>query len=233
MRGPYPPDGTHHAEVEEFSLWETGGGGNSLHELRHVLEAATEFDPRRRLSMADFRDELNAWLSRNAYVEFRRRGEWSRVRFGWEAMHGRPERYRRDMEETRSMMRRSIWKIAQALTGDPDTPIKELDRGGEMFGDYDWQPNTEDDGYVPDGTIWMATDFSEGRRIVLEAVLDEGDVCFIAESQEIGPPLSLERSWGPTKWVRARMPRTANLTDKLSDDVVSWLAAAGAAGETN
>lgn len=230
MRGPYPPDGTHHAEVEEFSLWETGGGGNSLPELRHVLEAATEFNPRRRLSMTDFRDELSAWISRNADVEFRPRGERPRFRFGWEAMHGRPERLRRDMEETRSMMRRSTWKIAHALTGDPDAEFEEPDRAGEILGDYEWEPNTEDDGYIPDGTIWMSTTFHEGRRIVLEAILDEGDTCFIAESHTIGPPLSLERSWGPTEWVRARMPRTADLTEKLADDIVDWLTANGTSG---
>lgn len=39
-RGPYPPDGTHRADGEEFSLWETDGG-ESLPPLRHVLEAAT------------------------------------------------------------------------------------------------------------------------------------------------------------------------------------------------
>lgn len=59
-RGPYPPDGTHRADAEEFSLWETGGDMHSLTALRHVLEAATEFESQRRLSMSDFRDELHA-----------------------------------------------------------------------------------------------------------------------------------------------------------------------------
>ena len=74
-RGPYPPDGTHHAEREEFSLWEAGGGTHSLEALRHVLEAATEFGPDRRLSMANFRDELRAWLRKYAEEKFRARAD--------------------------------------------------------------------------------------------------------------------------------------------------------------
>ena len=87
-RGPYPPDGTHRADSEEFSLWGTGGGRHPLAALRHVLEAATEFDPRRRLSMADFRDELRAWLDRYAEVQFRRRGERPRFGFGGDVPSG-------------------------------------------------------------------------------------------------------------------------------------------------
>jgi serine/threonine protein kinase len=97
-RGPYPPDGTHRADSGEFSLWETGGDTPSLSALRHVLEAATEFDSRRRLSMTDFRDELRAWLLRYGGVEFRRRGDRPRLRVGWEALLGRSERARRDRE---------------------------------------------------------------------------------------------------------------------------------------
>ena len=84
-RGPYPPDGTHHADGEEFSLWETGGDARSmpaLAALRDVLEAATAFEPRRRLSMADFRDELQAWLRRYPDVQFGRRGDSARFPYG-------------------------------------------------------------------------------------------------------------------------------------------------------
>ena len=64
-RGPYAPDGTHRADSEGFSLWETGGGDKrTLDALRQVLEAATEFTDAVLLSMAHFRDELQAWLDR-------------------------------------------------------------------------------------------------------------------------------------------------------------------------
>ena len=131
-RGPYPPDGTHRADSEEFSLWETGGGRHTLAPLRHVLEAATEFDPNRRLSMADFRDELQAWLRQYPEVQFRRRGDRPRFRFGWESLLGRSERHRRDREETESVMLACISRIAKALTGDPEVAIAQNDHGGGM-----------------------------------------------------------------------------------------------------
>jgi hypothetical protein len=225
-RGPYPPDGTHRADAEEFSLWETGGDRNSLAALRHVLEAATEFDSRRRLSMAEFRDELQAWLDRYREVHFRRRGEWRSfhpgIGFGWEALLGRSERSRRDRQSTESMMVPCISKISDALTGDQDAPIEQSDDGW-VLGDYRWKPNTEDDGFIPDnGTIWMATEVCGGRRIMLEAVLDN-DVCFIAESQTEGPRWMLEQQWGPTEWSRPRMPRTARNVERLAEDIITWL----------
>ncbi len=227
-RGPYPPDGTHRADSEEFSLWETGGDRSTLAALRHVLEAATEFSPRRRLSMAAFGDELHAWLSRYSEAQFRRRGDWRSFRsgmgFGWEALLGRSERNRRDREETESMMLPCISKIAEALTGDTDAPIEQSDVGsGEVLGDYEWKPNTEEDGFMPaNGTIWMSTGVCDGRRIILEAVLDDS-VCFLAESQAEGPPWRLERQWGHTEWRRPRVPRTAGMVEQLAEDVVAWL----------
>jgi serine/threonine protein kinase len=229
-RGPYPPDGTHRADSGEFSLWEAGGDRPSLSVLRHVLEAATEFDPRRRLPMADFRDELRAWLHRYDRVEFRRRGDRPRRR-GFEALLGMSERARRDREETESMMTRCISKIAEALTGDQDASFAQNDDGGgDVLGDYGWVDNTEYDGFMPDnGTIWMATEVHDGRRIILEAVLDD-KVCFLAECQTSGPPWRLEQQWGRTEWVRPRMPRTADLVEKLAEDVVAWLAKTADAG---
>jgi serine/threonine protein kinase len=112
-RGPYPPDGTHHADSAQFSLWETGGGMSSLSALRHVLEAATEFEPDHRLSMAGFRDEL-----------------------------GMSGRYRRDREATESMMMPCISKIAEALTGTQDAQFAQQG-DGEILGDYGWKPDTE------------------------------------------------------------------------------------------
>jgi hypothetical protein len=71
---------------------------------------------------------------------------------------------------------------------------------------------------MPDhGTIWMATEVRDDRRIILDAVLDD-KVCFLAESQTGGPPWRLEQQWG-----RPRMPRTADLVEKLAEDVVAWL----------
>ena len=102
-----------------------------------------------------------------------------------------------------------------------DAAFAEQD-DGEVLGDYGWEPNTQDDGFMPDGTIWMATEVCNGSRIILEAVLDNG-VCFLAEFQAGGPPWSLERQWGCTEWGRPRMPRTAGIVMRLSEDIRAWL----------
>jgi Protein kinase domain len=224
-QGLYPPDGTHHADRHEFSLWETGGGTYALAALRQVLEAATEFSPGDRLSMADFRDELQAWLDRYPREPFRPRGDPPRFRMGLEAGLGLMERGRRDREETRLMMLPCIAKIADALTGDPQAWVERREgNGGEMLGSYGWEPTTDEDDFMPEnGTVWMATQSSGGRRIALEAVLDT-KLCFCAEAQSGGPPWSLERQWGPTEWSRPRMPRTARQVEQLTDRVIAGLA---------
>ena len=231
-RSPYPPDGTHRADRDEFSLWETHGG-SSLPPLRHVLEAATEFDQRHRLSMAEFRDELYAWLDQYAVVEFRRRGDRPRFRSGWDGLDAISERHRRDREETMSMMRSCIHKIAAVLTGDPEAWTEAPDHeGGEVLGVYGWEPTNDEDDFIPDnGTIWMATEVSGGRRIVLWAVLDD-DVCFIAESQAEGAHWTLEKQWGPTQWGRPRMLSTANQVRKLAEDVITWIAKTAPDGQS-
>ena len=230
-RGPYPPDGTHHADSQEFSLWEAGGSTFALAPLRQVLEAATEFNPGQRLSMAEFRDELRAWLGRYPEAQFRPRRDPPRFRTGWEAGVGLQERGRRDREETRSMMLPCISKIAEALADDAEAWAEKSDRnGGEMLGDYSWEPNTDEDDFMPEnGTIWMATETHGGRRVAVEAVLDT-DVCFRAEAQTGGPPWSLERQWGPTQWSRPRMPRTASQIETLTEDIIAWLMNTGDPG---
>ena len=63
-------------------------------------------------------------------------------------MLGMSERYRRDSEATRAMMLPCISRIATALTGEYDAFVEQGD--GVVLGDYGWQANTEDDGYMPD-----------------------------------------------------------------------------------
>ncbi|MGW7244277.1 serine/threonine protein kinase [Streptomyces sp. NPDC054804] len=223
-RGLYPPDGTHRVDAEEFSLWALGSGSATL-ALGHVLEAATQFQVRDRLEMADFHDELRAWLDRHT-------GDTARFApvGGRDGIVGRgwgpdlSDRYRRDAEATRTMMLPCIRRIAEALTGDPDAWSEGADRGNgdATLGEYGWIPNGED-GFVPDGgSLWMATHPHQGRRIVLEAVLDQ-DVCFLAEAHHGGPPWTLDQQWGPTPWHRARMPRTRDQAHQLADAVVAWL----------
>ncbi|MFD0449432.1 hypothetical protein ACFQ10_54950 [Streptomyces indonesiensis] len=86
------------------------------------------------------------------------------------------------------MMLPCIRRIAEVLTGDASAWSEGIDHnsGDATLGEYSWTPNSED-GFVPDGgTLWMATALHQGRRIVLEAVLDQ-DVCFLAEAQRSGP----------------------------------------------
>ena len=231
-RGPYPPDGTHRADGYEFSLWEAGGD-RALPALRHVLEAATEFDVHRRLRMADFRDELRAWLWQYSDVTFRPRRPQSRPRSGWESVRNITERIRRDREATRTQMIACIQDIAEALTGDSDKWIDgdQEEDGIIMLGDYDWEPNSED-GFEPESVIQLATQTQEGRRIVLEAVLD-GRVCFVAESQTDEPRWTLERQWNHTDWFRPRMPRSMQCAEQLTDEIVAFVASTKSANPPN
>ncbi|MFE0704712.1 protein kinase [Streptomyces sp. NPDC058872] len=218
-RGPYPPEGTHRVGAEEFNL-ATHGGGNAMTALEHVLEAATQHRVQDRLTMTDFHAELAAWLGRHAQTtRFR---PFGRPFMGGWGPHG--DRSRRDVEATRAMMLPCIRRIAEALTGDPDAWSEGInhDNGDRTLGEYGWIDNCEE-GFVPDGGfIWMATDLHDGRRIVLDALLDDG-VCFIAEAQRSGPPWVLEQQWGHTPWHRARMPRTADQVQQLTDAVVAWI----------
>ncbi|MER5881125.1 protein kinase [Streptomyces sp. NPDC001910] len=221
-RGSYPPDGTHRVDSEEFSLKHLGSGNATL-ALGHVLEAATQFQVRDRLTMDDFHAELRAWLDRHAAdaARFMPLKGW-RLGRGWgpDLM----DRHRRDTEATRAMLLPSIRRIAEALTGDTSAWSEGIDHdsGDATLGEYGWTPNSED-GFIPDGgTLWMATALHQGRRIVLEAVLDQ-DVCFLAEAQYGGPPWTLDQQWGHTSWQRPRMPRTLDQLQHLTDEVVTWL----------
>ncbi|MFB7998797.1 protein kinase [Streptomyces sp. NPDC056002] len=221
-RGSYPPDGTHRVDAEEFSLWALGSGNATL-ALGHVLEAATQFQVRDRLTMVDLHAELRAWLERYAGDAFRFTPFGGpRYRKGWGP--DLLDRHRRDVEATRAMMVPYIRRIAEALAGDADAWSEGIDHssGDTTLGEYGWSPNG-DDGFIPDGgALWMATHLHQGRRIVLEAVLDQ-DVCFLAEAQRGGPPWTLDQQWGHTPWHRARMPRTRDQLQQLTDEVVTWL----------
>ncbi|MFJ8158807.1 protein kinase [Streptomyces sp. NPDC094468] len=221
-RGPYPPDGTHRVDAEEFSLWALGSGNATL-ALGHVLEAATQFQARDRLTMDDFHAELRAWLDRHASDAARFTPlKGRRIGRGWGP--DLLDRHRRDAEATRAMMLPCIRRIAEALTGDASAWSEGIDHdsGDATLGEYRWTPNSED-GFVPDGgTLWMAPALHQGRRIVLEAVLDQ-DVCFLAEAQRSGTPWALDQQWGHTPWHRPRMPRTLDQLQHLTDEVVTWL----------
>lgn len=222
-KGAYPPDGTHRVDAQEFSLGSLGSRGATL-ALGHVLEAATQFRAHDRLTMADFHAELRTWLDHYATstAKFTPRTGLHFTR-GWGPDIS--DRHRRDRESTRAMMLPAIRRIAEALTGDARAWSEDIDHGNgdTTLGDYDWPQNCEE-GFIPDGgTIWLATDVHQGKRVVLQAVLD-AEVCFIAESHQGGPPWTLGRQWGATPWQRARMPRTLDQVERLTDEILAWLA---------
>ncbi|MFJ1673231.1 protein kinase [Streptomyces bottropensis] len=220
-RGPYPPDGTHRVDAEEFRLSSLGSPDATL-ALGHVLEAATEQQVHNRLTMADFHAELVSWLDRYATASARFTPFGSRSLGGWGPYLW--DRQRRDEEATRAIMRPCMRRIAEALTADADEWSEGIDHdnGDRTLGEYGWIDNCEE-GFIPDGgTIWMATHLHDGRRIVLEAVLD-GDVCFLAEAQRGGPPWALEQQRGPTSWHRPRMPGTIDQLERLTGEVLAWI----------
>lgn len=96
---------------------------------------------------------------------------------------------------------------------------------------YDWEPNSED-GFETESVIQMATQTQEGRRIVLEAVLD-GRVCFVAESQTDEPHWMLERQWNHTDWFRPRMPRSMQCAEQLTGEILAFVASTKSANPPN
>lgn len=221
-RGPYPPDGTHRVDGLEFSLW-TLGGGDASRDLGHLLEAATQFYPRDRLTMADFHAELLAWLARHSGE-----GSLGGGRGQFDYMRLRVERFNRDLEGTRDQIRPCIRRIAQALTSDPGDWTKKIDRLGSecTLGEYGWPPNSED-GFEPDATLSTATTTHQGRRIVLLAVFYNERVCFLCEAQSQTPGSqtgwSLDQQWGPSFEHRPRLPRAGAELEQLTGQVVEWL----------
>jgi len=178
--------------------------------------------------MADFRDELLAWLAQYPDVEFRPRRPQPTYQFGWEPLDNSLERIRHDREATRDQMSTCMREIAQAVANDPEAWIgddQEQD-GFVILGNYGWEPNSKD-GFEPDGgAIQLATTNAE-RLVVLEAVLD-GKVCFVGEYQTGGPSWVLEKQWGPTAWSRPRMPRTIHRIEQLTSEILAFIAAESA-----
>lgn len=221
-RGPYPPDGTHRADGDEFSMGDIGGA-SPLAELQQVLEAATEFSARSRLSMPAFRDELRAWLAHYPGEQFRRRSD----RPGYatlEAWGRQASQARQHKEYTDRMMVPYIRQLADALTGDPTAWVNENGEGnGEVLGNYDWDLVDDEGDFLGEGWVWKATTATGGRRIVLFAVLD-GYVSFVGESQTGGPPWQLEKHWGTTGWSRLRLPRTFDRLQEITDQAIAWIA---------
>ena len=68
----------------------------------------------------------------------------------------------------------------------------------------------------------MASEVCNGRRIVLEAVIDR-DVRFLAESQIGGPDWTLERQWGCTEWMARGCHVLPNYFASLSEEIRAWL----------
>ncbi|QIZ01264.1 protein kinase [Streptomyces sp. S1D4-11] len=230
--GRFPPDGPHRADAEEFVM-ELYDGSPGLSSLRHLLEAATQFDARNRLSMAGFRDELQVWSRRNGSDpdRFPARTSPRGVRAGdafWDAYTAIQ---RRDAQATQEIMQPSIRRLAEILTGnaanftlgpaDPGSLIED-----HLLADHGF-PRTHSAGSVPEGGMVVGTTGTYGgRRIVLVAVLD-GAVSFVAESHALGPGRnnvwSLEHHWAPTMGRRPRMPSADDDLATMTEQIVQWI----------
>lgn len=221
-RGNYPPDGTHRVDAEEFSLGTLGSAGATV-SLGHVLEAATQYRVADRLTMIEFHTELHTWLTRNAdRAEHFKALVTSSHRIGFTPYM--TTRHRRDVEVIQQIMKVGISRIAEALIGNTTAWRKEShddESRFELLGDYGWPPNSED-GFEPDDILWMTTHLHDGQRVVLAGVI-ERRVCFVAEAHHGGPPWTLRKQWGPTTWLRPRMPSAESDLQRLVDAIVGHI----------
>ena len=235
--GDYPPDGTHRADACEFAM-EQHSGSPGLASLRHLLEAATQFDVMKRLSMAEFHEELQVWVTRHSSD---RTLGIANSRGGLLAVD-----YQRQRAAVLATMRPSMQNLAEVLTGESwvwsageswvwsageSAGGFSLEENDGLLGNYDkFFDHTHTVGYVPEGgTVWCTTRTSDGRRLIVKAPVDDGEACFIIEYQAGDGAWTLEHQWDPTSWRRAGMPSSAEDLRQLTERVVAFIQASGSA----
>ncbi|WP_223733054.1 protein kinase domain-containing protein [Streptomyces purpurogeneiscleroticus] len=215
----FPPEGTHYEQGRAYSLWAEGAEASM--DLTPVLEAATAYEPNRRLTMASFRDELSAWLELHpdpvspSHPAFRR---------GLRALKAATAETRRHEDELRRMLPPQMRLLAWAQHGqsthwlgpavDARSPedVKLLDLHG--------YPDDPDYNEEVDGMCLMSTlPDEQGRRIVLGGFLMGTVTTLAAELQQDGALLD---SWSED--VNILLPTAAialrRMTQQAQDAIV-------------
>ncbi|MFD5015377.1 protein kinase domain-containing protein [Streptomyces chartreusis] len=184
MGQPYPPEGTHYPQGHEYSLWALGG--DAAMDLAPVMEAATAYEPRDRLSMAAFRDELAAWLELH-------RGPvapaHSAFRYGLRALEAATADVRRHEEELRRLLPEQMRRLAKAQHGERDRWLppalgEKHPAGVELIELHGYPDDPEYDMGVDGMALSSTVPDATGRRIVLGGFLMGTSTTLAAEIQQ-------------------------------------------------
>ncbi|WP_181140719.1 protein kinase [Streptomyces sp. Ru62] len=183
----YPPEGTHYVQGNEYSLW--AQGGEAAMDLAPVLEAATAYEPRARLTMAVFRAELAAWLELHpdpvapAHPALRK---------GFRAIEAVTVDMRRHEDELRRLLPDQMRRLATAQHGESDRWLPQALRerypeGVRLMDPHGYPDDPDDPGYDMgvDGMVLSSTvPDAAGRRIVLGGFLMGTTTTLAAEIQQ-------------------------------------------------
>lgn len=186
----YPPEGTHYLQGNEYSLW--AQGGDAAMDLAPVLEAATAYEPRDRLSMAAFRDELAAWLELHP-------GPVSpahpAVRQGFRALEAATVDVQRHEAELRRLLPAQMRRLAKAQHGQADQWLTSalLERhpeGVRLIDSHGYPDDPEYDMGVDGMALSSTVPDAARRRIVLGGFLMGTTTTLAAEIQQDGKVLA-------------------------------------------
>ncbi|MFD4635014.1 protein kinase [Streptomyces sp. NPDC058284] len=223
----YPPEGTHYVQGPEFDLWKSGG--NAGLQLAQVLEAATAYRPHERLTMAEFRDELRAWLAQHPEATVRPKT----YRHGFAVMETVFEQDRRNSEALRRLLPEAARQLAQIMTGDSalwEEPEEGRRRpeGVHLLGDAEYGfPDNSPDGFEPDD-VWVLSTVPDaaGRRILIGGVLLGYDIIVLGEVQQVRNGTAvLEKCW--RRDGRILLPSSLAARNEVAALAADWIAQSG------
>ncbi|MFC5959027.1 protein kinase [Streptomyces pratens] len=212
----FPPEGTHYIQGGEYSLW--AQGGEAAMDLAPVMETATAYEPRDRLTMAAFRDELAAWLKLHpgpvapAHPAIRR---------GFRALEAATVDVRRHEEELRRLLPDQMRRLAKAQHGESDrwlpSALAERHPEGVRLIDLHGYPDDPDYDMGVDGMALSSTmPDAAGRRIVLGGFLMGTTTTLAAEIQQAGKVLA---SWDED--VNVLLPSALVALRRITDEVAA------------
>ncbi|KOX11577.1 protein kinase domain-containing protein [Streptomyces sp. NRRL B-3648] len=215
----YPPEGTHYLQGNEYSLW--AQGGESAMDLAPVLEAATAYEPRDRLSMAAFREELTAWLELHpgpvapAHPAIRR---------GFRALEAATVDVRRHEAELRRLLPGQLRRLAKAQHGRTDqwltsALLEQHPEGVRLIDSHGYRDDPDYDMGVDGMALSSTVPDAAGRRIVLGGFLMGTTTTLAAEIQQAGKVLG---SWSAD--VNVLLPSALVALRRITGEVESAFA---------
>ncbi|MEV0495673.1 protein kinase domain-containing protein [Streptomyces atratus] len=218
----FPPEGTHYVQGPPYSLW--AEGAEAAMDLAPVMEAATDHEPRDRLTMADFRDELSAWLELHpgpvtpAFPALRR---------GFRALDAATVDLRRHEEELRRLLPPLMRRLAKKQHDDADQWLRpalgERHTEGVRLIDGHGYPDDPEYDMGVDGMCLMSTvPDAAGRRVVLGGFLMGTVTTLTAEIQQADTLLG---SW--TEHVNVLLPSALVALRRMSEQAQAALSALG------